>query len=42
MQFTLAAVALFVSAAFAATASTEEYQSDLHALESSGCNTVSK
>lgn len=42
MQFTLAAVALFFSAALAKTASTEEYQSDLSTLEDSGCDTVSK
>ncbi|RAO69797.1 uncharacterized protein BHQ10_005809 [Talaromyces amestolkiae] len=40
MQFTFVALTLFVSGAFAATASTEEYQSDLSTLEDSGCQTV--
>lgn len=45
MQITLAAVALFFSAAFAAprtAASDEQYKSDLSALEADGCDTVSK
>ncbi|QKX52972.1 uncharacterized protein TRUGW13939_00043 [Talaromyces rugulosus] len=40
MQFTLAAAALFFSAAFAAKATTEQYQSDITLLEADGCSTA--